>query len=86
MSIQRRGAVPRGEPVPVGEPVDVADIGQQSRRTGGADAVQVEQGRTAGNDQLAKILVRGLGLLVDGLEFGDQLDRQPAPGFAHDVS
>jgi hypothetical protein len=32
--VQRRGAVPGGEPVPVGEAVDVTDIGQQTRGAG----------------------------------------------------
>ena len=42
--VQRCGAVPGRELVPVGETVDVADISEEPGSTGGADAVQVEQG------------------------------------------
>jgi hypothetical protein len=65
--------------------VDVTDIGQQSGSAGGADAVEAQQGGAAGNDELGEMFVSGLDLLVDGLEFGDQLDSQPAAGLAHDV-
>ena len=36
--------------------------------------------------QLGQFLLGGLDLLVDGLELGDQLDGEPAPGLADDVA
>jgi hypothetical protein len=39
----------------------------------GPDAVRVHQGGPARGDQFGELLVQGPGLLVDGLELGDQL-------------
>ena len=47
------GAVPGGEVVAVGEPGDVADLDQQPGRTGGSDAVQVDQAGAGRGDQFA---------------------------------
>src|SRR5665647_699916 len=84
--VQRGGAVPGREPVPVDEAVDVADVGQEPGRTGGADAVQVLKGRFAGDHEFLQFLLDGLDLLVEALELVDQLDHETAPGLAHDVS
>ncbi|WSG62936.1 cytochrome P450 [Nocardia sp. NBC_01730] len=72
-------AAPGREPVPVSESVDVTDIGQEPRRAGRSDAVEVGQRRAAFGDELAQFFVRSLGLSVDGFEFADQLDHQAAP-------
>ena len=69
--IQRGGAVPGGERVAVGEPVDVADVGEQPSRTGGADPGEFHQGGPAGRDQLPPLVVDRLGLLVDSLQLDD---------------
>jgi hypothetical protein len=84
--VDRGGAVPGGEPVPVGEAADVADIGEQPRRCGGADAVQVEQCRVLRGDECLQVGVDGLVLLVDALELTGQVDGQPAPGPPDDVA
>jgi len=52
----------------VGEPGDVADLDQQPGRTGGSDAVQVQQPGAGRFDQLGELLVGGLGAGVDLLQ------------------
>jgi hypothetical protein len=83
--VQRCGAVPGRESVPGAEPVDVADVGQQPRGAGGADAVQVEQCGAAGDHPLAKIFLRDLHLPADRLKLADQLHDQTTAGLPHDV-
>jgi hypothetical protein len=84
--VQGGGAVPGGESVAVAEPADVADVGEQPGRAGGADAGQVHQGGAAGGHELGEVLLRGFDLLVDSGEFADELDRQPAAGLADQVT
>jgi hypothetical protein len=77
--VQGCGAVPGRESVSVGEPADVAaDVGERAGGTGGSDAVQVHQRGAAGDHQLGEVLRHGPDLLVDALEFDDQLDHEPA--------
>lgn len=38
------------------------------------------------HDELAQLFVGGLGLSIDALEFTDQLDGQPTPGFAERIA
>ncbi|MFC0112360.1 hypothetical protein [Kibdelosporangium aridum] len=80
------GAVPGGEPVAAGESVDVSDVGEQPGCAGRADAVQLQEGGSAGGDELGEVFVDRLDLLVDALQFADQFDREPAAGLAEDVA
>jgi hypothetical protein len=66
--------------------VAVADVDEQPSGTRRPDPGQVHQGGSAGQDQLARVGLDGLGLLVDGLEFDDQVDREPASGLADEVA
>ena len=84
--VQRRGAVPGREVVPAGEPVDVADVGQQPRCAGGADAVQLQQRGSAGFDEDRDLFLAGLDLAVDAFQLRDQLGGEPAPGLADEVT
>ena len=84
--VQRCGAVPGREVVPAGEPVDVADVGQQPGRAGGADAVQFEQRGVLGSDEGLDLFLAGLDLAVDAFQLGDQLGGEPPAGLAGDVT
>ena len=75
--VQRRGAVPGGEPVASGEPADVADVGEQLGGARGPDAVQLHQGGSARGNQLGELPVQSPGSLVDALELSGQLDGEP---------
>ncbi len=70
----------------VGKRADVADVAEQAGGPGGADAVQVEQPGAGGLDQLGQLLGRGLDLLVDCFEVGDQLGGELPAGLADDVA
>ncbi|MGW3613628.1 type I restriction-modification system subunit M N-terminal domain-containing protein [Micromonospora sp. NPDC005163] len=78
--VQGCGAVPGREVPAGGESADVADVADQAGGAGGADAVEVLQAAAGGLDELGQFLVRGLDLLVDLDQFGDQLGREPAAG------
>src|SRR2546423_9674716 len=71
---------------PVRETNDRADLDQQSRGAGRADAVQVHQRGAAGGDQFLEFFVGLLGTLVDPLEVSNQLRGHPAPGLAGRVA
>src|SRR5439155_9585559 len=67
------GAVPGCEVVTAGEAADVADVAQQPGSAGRADAVELLQCAAGRLDQFGQLGVRGLDLLVDGRDRGDQL-------------
>jgi hypothetical protein len=70
----------------VGEAGDVADLDQQPRGAGGADAVQVGQGGAAVAQQRCELLVRGLLADVEAFEVGHELGGDTLPGLGHDLA
>ena len=66
--------------------MDVADVREQPGGAGGADPVQLQQGRPALGHQRGEFLLDGLDPLVDALELDDQLDREPAAGLPNEVA
>lgn len=71
--VERGGAVPGREVGAGWEAGDVADVDEQSRGAGRADAVQRQQRGAGGLDQLAQLLVGGLLPCVDPLEISNEL-------------
>jgi hypothetical protein len=70
----------------VREAGDVADLDEYPSGAGGSDAVEVQQGRAGGFDQLGELLVRGLLPGVDPLQVRDQLRGDSAAGLADAVA
>ena len=71
------GAGPGREVATVGEPGDVTDLDQEPGRSGGADAVQVQQPGAGGLEQGDELFVGLLLALIDPLEIDDQFESDP---------
>ncbi len=80
------GAVPRGEVGLVREPGDVTNLDEEPGRTGGADAVQIEQSGSRLRQQFGELLVGGFLAGIDPLEVTDQLGSHPASGLADGIA
>ncbi len=82
------GAVPVQDPkwFLSGKRVIVAELDQEAGGAGGADSVQVHQCGAGRLHEGGELLVGGLLALVDPLEVGDQLGRDPAAGLAGEVA
>jgi len=65
---------------------DVADLDQQPGGAGGSDAVQVEQRRAGGFDQLFEFGVRGLLAGIDPLQVSDEFRGDAAAGLAYRIA